>query len=137
MKKPKIKFSMVNLWVKDIDESIHFYMRLGFFKEDYGDTEEYSFCYMKLTPDSDFVVCLKQSHVIGEYKGKISIEFIADDENGITHTEAYEDLLFYGFKYVNIEPDEMYKGAIFNIGELRDPDGYCLELVDYDEDRYR
>jgi hypothetical protein len=27
-------------------------------------------------------------------------------------------------------------GVIFNIGELKDPDGYCLELVDYDEDRY-
>jgi predicted lactoylglutathione lyase len=136
MKKAKIKFNVVGLFVKDLDESINFYKRLGFYVDTINDTSEYSFCDMKLAPCSDFVVRLKESHVIGENEGKISIEFVADEDNAITHADAYEDLLLYGFKYVNVEPHDLYKGIIFNIGELKDPDGYCLELVDYDEDRY-
>jgi catechol 2,3-dioxygenase-like lactoylglutathione lyase family enzyme len=111
MKRAKIKFNVVGLFVKNLDESINFYKRLGFFEEDINDTSEYSFCDMKLAPDSDFVVRLKQSHVIGENVGKMSIEFIADDDNGITHADAYEDLLLHGFKYVNVEPHDMYRGG--------------------------
>jgi len=130
MKKAKIRFCLVSIFVRDLDESMHFYKRLGFQVDDIDSTETYSYCDLRLSNDDTFTIRLKQDYSGVKNAEGISFEFMADEDNGVSHAEAYDDLLNYGFKFTNIKPWELYKGTIYNVAELRDPDGYCLKLVD-------
>lgn len=138
MKHSKIKFLRFNLVVKNLDESLYFYRRFGlddvYIDEEYG----YKYADLELPGCSDDI-----TFRLMEYYGKdldnpkVTISFAANDDKKITHHTAFNDLLDRGFRFINL-PFGDVNSTILNIGELKDPDGNIIELVDeYEGDKYQ
>src|SRR5688500_4106567 len=127
MEQNKIEFRSLNLVVDNLDESIYFYKRVGFYVDDIDQTDEYLSADIKLSEKSNFVIRLMQYFGNGNSMPKVTISLTANKEAGVTHTIVFEELLMRGVRFLGLCSHEL-SGTILSIGEISDPDGHKLEL---------
>jgi predicted lactoylglutathione lyase len=129
MKKSIIRSCTVNFPVDNLQSSIAFYKKVGFFIEETESTNYSVSTKLKFSEGSDFVICLTQALSDDRLSNNdISFDLSPMDNDDFGYDEVIDGYIEKGIIFENVPPNEVnHVRALSMI--FKDPDGFMWSIT--------